>query len=264
MKISTTSRILLVLLCSLSSLYGEIVETPHFSDTLNYTEEGTLLLLDIDDTLLIPVQMLGCDNWFMHQHSKFQSQGAQDALEKALAQWEAVRHLTEVEIVETGTEQLVARLQKGKCVVMGLTTQGLSLATRTVQQLKSLGIDLSKSAPSSEDHYFINTHGVLYRQGILFTSGTPKGKALFKLLDQIGYHPKKIVFINDKDSHLKDIEEEAAIRGVPYVGLRYSYSDARKAAFRAEIADIQFKRSSFDRILSDEEAVKFLPACVNY
>ena len=109
----------------------------------------------------------------------------QDAIEKALAEWEAVRHVTKVQLVEEGTDQIIAQLQQEKYVVMGLTTQGLSLATRTVQQLASLQIDLLKTAPSRQDQYFISEHGVLYRHGLLFTSGTPKGEALLKLLNRI-------------------------------------------------------------------------------
>src|SRR4051812_39411252 len=99
-------------------------------------------------------------------------------------------------------------MQKNNTPVIGLTTQGLTLATRTVMQLKSLSIDLSKTAPSAQDFYFLNgQNGVLYRQGILFTSGTPKGEALIKFLDTVGYHPKRVVFINDKKNHLQDMEK---------------------------------------------------------
>lgn len=154
------------------------------------------MILDIDDTLLVPVQTLGTDVWFFHRleyYKKLESYSF--ALDKALAEWEAIRHLTKVQIVEKGTEKLIEQLQNTNVVVMGLTTQGLAFATRTVNQLNSLDIDLSKTAPSDEENYFMNGQGVLYRHGILFTAGTVKGTALFKLLDKINYHPKHIVFL---------------------------------------------------------------------
>lgn len=253
----------LIALLFFGCLRAEIIECSRFAKICEYADEDVLLLLDIDDTLLIPVQMLGCDEWFQLRYRAHQERGMDDrqALEKSLAEWEAVRHLTQMEIVEPDTERKVRELQsRGASVsVMGLTTQGLALATRTSLQLRELGIDLRTAAPRSGDVYFENGHhGVLYRNGILFTSGTHKGEALFKLLDQIEYKPKKIVFLNDKASHLAEIEESAGRREIPFIGLRYSYSDRRKEAFRPDVAEYQFHHSSLARLLSDEEALERL------
>lgn len=239
-----------------TALSGKIVETKYFNEILDYIEPETLVLLDIDDTLLIPTQTLGTDVWFNH---RLKVHGANEdtytqALDKALAEWEAVRHLTKVALVEEGTDKIVESIQRKNIVVMGLTTQGLALATRTINQLRSLNIDLSKTSPSKEDHYFINKNGVLYRQGILFTSGSPKGPALTKLLDIIDYHPKQIVFINDKTTHLQDVEEGVETRNIEFIGLRYAYSDQRVANFNKELADIQWAHSTFDHLLTDQEA----------
>ncbi len=236
---------------------AEIIDTPHFADIQKHLTPNTLVILDIDDTLLIPVQMLGCDEWFLKrkQHHIDNGLSPSEALEKALAEWEGIRQFTRMEIVEEGSQAIVRQLQEQGYQVMGLSTQGLALTTRTLQQLAGVGVNLSAAAPSKEDQYLlVNGHGVLYRKGILFTSGQAKGEALFKLCDAIGLQPKRIVFLNDKATHLADIEGEATKRGVPFVGLRYAYSDARKAAFRAEVADYQFTHSAFDAILSDAEA----------
>ncbi|WP_059359402.1 DUF2608 domain-containing protein [Parachlamydia acanthamoebae] len=243
-----------------STLFSKIVETPHFSEIVAYAKPNTLLILDIDDTLLIPVQTIGTDAWFMHRLKihECREKVYAAALDKALAEWEAIRHLTHVKIVEEGTDQIIDDLQKQKITIMGLTTQGLALTTRTVNQLHSLKIDLSRTAPSAEDHYFINDHGILYRNGILFTSGTNKGKALLKLLDLINYHPNRIVFINDKLKHLQDVEASVLSRNIDFIGLRYSYSDQRVANFCPEIANIQWRYSTFNHLMSDEEAERLL------
>lgn len=236
-------------------LFSQIIETEHFSSIVQYIEEDTLVLLDIDDTLLIPVQALGTDVWFCARLNQYkETLSPKEALDKTLAEWEAIRQLTKVKIVEEGTERIISDLQSKNIPVMGLTTQGLALATCTVNQLHTLDIDLTKTAPSNEDHYFINHHGNLYRHGILFTSGTPKGKALLKLLEAMQYFPKRIVFINDKATHLRDVEETVEANGYEFIGLRYSYSDGRVAEYNPEIAEIQWNHSTFDHILSDVEA----------
>ncbi len=243
-----------------TSLYGKIIETQHFGDITQYVKPDTLVILDIDDTLLLPVQTLGNDCWFLYRKQLHREAGLSSiqALEKAISEWEAIRHLTGVKIVEEGTEKIISEMQKQNIVIMGLTTQGLALATRTVQQLNSLGIDLTTTAPSEDDVFFINQHGVLYRKGILFTSGTPKGDALLKLLDIIDYHPSHVVFINDKATHLADVEQPVEAKGIEFIGLRYAIGDERVANFRPDIADVQWKHSTFDKIISDNEAEQIL------
>jgi len=239
----------------------KIIETKNFKEIVQHIHPETLVVVDIDDTLLIPVQTLGTDAWFLSRldHHLQIKKDRFLALDRALAEWEAIRHITNVKIVEEGTDEIINEMQKSNTVMMGLTTQGLALATRTVIQLKSLLIDLSKTAPSAQDCYFINgQNGVLYRQGVLFTSGTSKGEALIKFLDTINYHPKYIVFINDKKTHLQDVEKSVELRNMNFIGLRYSYSDQRVANFCKEIAEIQWTHSTFDHLLSDEEASALL------
>jgi len=249
-----------VLFCFFAvSAYCEIIEVKHFVELKEHVDSETLVLLDIDDTLLLPTQTLGTDIWFQYRCKQHQEWGLSKnaALQKALAEWEAIRHLTNVQIVEPGTDQIVQSLQEQRISVMGLTTQGLALATRTVQQLRGLNIDLIKTAPSNQDHYFMNGHGVLYRQGVLFTSGTEKGQALLHFFEITGYWPKRVVFINDKATHLADVDGALAEAGIEFLGLRYSYGDARVAQFSAEIADIEWIHSTLGHLLSDEEAKNF-------
>lgn len=255
-----SSILYFALVLTTTSLFGEIYQAHQFSDITKYAQEDTIILLDIDDTILVPVQTLGTDVWFQDRWN-IHKQNETDpsiALDKALAEWEGVRHLTQMRLVETDTAQKIADLQSENRTVMGLTTQGLALTTRTVNQLKSFNIDLTQTAPSKDDHYFINKHGVLYRSGILFTSGTPKGPALVKLFKLMNIKPRHILFINDKLSHLKDVEESIEKEGIAFTGLRYAYSDERVARYNSDLADIQWKNSSFEHILSDEEAVELL------
>ncbi len=205
--------------------------------------------------------MLGCDEWFMYRNKQHLSKGlnAHDALKKLLDEFWAIRHLSVMEIVEPGTDSIISKMQDEGFTIMGLTTQGLTLATCTWQQLLANNIDLTRTAPIPHDYFLnLNEHGVLYRHGILFTSGTSKGEALFQLLEQNDVFVDRVLFINDKASHLKEVEDAAIKRGVEFIGLRYAYSDARKALFDPEIADIQFTWSNFGRIVSDSEAKDIL------
>jgi len=246
----------------LSPLHSKIVEVQNFKEITSHLTPGTLVILDIDDTLLIPVQMLGCDEWFTHQYKKFINEGMSQkaALKKSLREWEAIRYVTHMELPEAKTDEIVRSMQDQGYVVMGLTTQTFTLCFITSHQLKENNINLSLSGPCKTDYYFNQGElGVLYRKGVLFTSGSPKGTALFTLCEKLAYKPKRILFINDKASHLKDIEEIAEKNNVEFIGLRYAYSDARKKAFRSDIADFQFSHTNLHkRLMSDKEAEEML------
>jgi len=70
--------------------------------------------------------------------------------------------------------------------------------------------------------------------------------------------PKRIVFIDDKASNVESVEKWAKKHNIQFIGLRYSYSDQSKAAFRPDVAELQFNQSTFTHLLSDEEALSLL------
>lgn len=235
-------------------LQGAIKEVMEYQSFAEHAQPKTLLITDIDNTLIAPAQELGSDPWFRKRltHYKNNGYGEQEALEKALVEWEGVQNITTVQLVEKTIPQILHSLQEKKFIIIGLTTRSLNLANRTIQQLQSVDIDLNLTAPSRDDIFLTTPHPILFRKGILFTSGSHKGVSLRKLLETLNYFPEKIVFINDKGSHLKPLEEECEKLGIEFIGLRYGYHDEKVKNFRPEIADVQFEK--FSNILSDQEA----------
>ncbi|HSX04575.1 MAG TPA: DUF2608 domain-containing protein [Rhabdochlamydiaceae bacterium] len=252
-------KILAALFLSANLAYAAIVEIDHFNELPDYVDEKTLLLLDIDDTLIIPRQALGTDIWLLDRANQYKNSGLNPsaAFEKALSEWEAVRLLTKVKLVEEDTASVIQELQKKGVSMMGITAQGLALATRTLKQLGELGIDLQQAAPTQDDLYFFSeNHGMLFRKGIFFLAGKSKGKSFLTFLDRLRIRPERVVLIDDKLSTLTEMEQALDAEHIPFVGLRYSFSDARIKAFNPQIADIQFH--PFSTILSDEEAQSLL------
>ncbi len=253
---------LTLFVCTLSlfmNLQSEIIEIHNMSEIHQYIKPNTLIVFDIDNTLLEPSQELGSDQWFYRQFEKYLESGMllKSALNKTLDEWHAIQCLTNVNIVEEGSEKIIQNLQAEKFDIIGLTTRGLEMSNCTSSQLKTLHIDLSKTSPVKKDCFFINSNkGVLFHDGILFTTATHKGEAFFKLLDQIHYEPSHVVFINDKATHIKDLEETCETRNVPFVGLRYGFLDEKVKTFQMDVAEIQFQH--FGKILTNEEASTLL------
>ncbi|MCH9610475.1 MAG: hypothetical protein S4CHLAM81_01190 [Chlamydiales bacterium] len=249
---------LFILVAASCSLFAEIIEVKHFSELPHYVNSETLVILDIDNTLLMPTQELGSDQWFRYRLDSYRKEGKTypQALELALPEWEAVQNITDVAVVEMETPTIIEKLQEKNIPVIGLSTRGLALAMRTVQQLDSVGINLQVTAPSKEEIPLLNPHAILFRKGILFTAGTHKGKGLQKLLAKLDYKPKRILFINDKRGNLRQLEEGVNELKIPFTGLRYGYLDDKVRNFRSDIADLQLE--NFKMIVSDKDAETIL------
>ncbi len=217
-----------------------------------------LVLLDIDNTLMEPVQEIGSDQWFCSRIKLYEAQNytPKEALKKALREWQAVQYITDVKVIEPGIQEQILRLQQRGQPLMGFTTRGIEMSVRAIEQLESIDIDLKKTAPTKEEIYFYNERGALYTSGVLFTTNTHKGEALKKFLAAINYHPKAILFINDKKSHLQPVEEFCQERGIKFIGLHYGYTDEKVNNLRNHIAEVQWQ--FFGHILSDEAAEKIL------
>lgn len=240
------------MLCN--TLSADIIETNHIGDIRNYIKPNSLVIFDIDNTIMETAQELGSDQWFYHRLQQNQAAGMEfeEALDETLAEWYAVQSVSKVKLVEPCAADVIRGIQNDGYTVMGLTTRGLGLCRTTIHQLKSLKVNLDTTAPTHEEIHFMNKEGVLFRKGILFTAGSHKGIALAKFLHLINQKPDNIVFINDKATHLRPIEEICEKYGVPFIGLRYGFLDEKVANFRSDIADIQYE--AFGHIISDEAA----------
>lgn len=238
-----------------TALSAVIVEIATIQDVNQHVDQGTLVVFDIDNTLMECSQTLGSDQWFCAQISHLEKEGwnHQQALVHVLDIWTKIQQQTGLRLVEAHAAQVVHNLQQAGYPVIALTTRSMNVAEATKKNLYASGIDLRPTAPIKEnvilEHDEEKTE---YQEGILFTNNGHKGKALWAYLQQAGINPRKIVFINDKHSHLLPVEEIANLKGVEFIGLRYGGADARVRSFRKEIADIQHE--FYGKILTDEAA----------
>jgi hypothetical protein len=232
-----------------------ILEISTIQDVTQHVDDGALVVFDIDNTLVECSQTLGSDQWFCAQIKQLEERGwtHQQALAHVLEMWTKIQHHTTLRPVETHTAQIVRDLQQAGYPVIALTTRATNVAEATKKNLYALGIDLRPTAPLKEN-VILKHDGEEsdYQEGILFTNNGHKGKALWAYLHRAGIEPRKIVFINDKHSHLLPVEEVADLKGVEFVGLRYGGADTRVRNFRKEIADIQHE--FYGKILTDEAA----------
>jgi len=235
-----------------------IREIDSIREIVDHLEDETLLLLDIDNTLIEPSQWLGSERWLYSRIEHYHAQGIQGraAFEVAHIEWMSVQGLTEVRCVEEETATLFQELQERGVWMMGLTARNLSLSAVTSRQLASVGIDFKKTAPHEEGLYFHSKEGVLYRDGILFASDHPKHQAFSLFSQEVGMTPKHVVLVDDKHFHLLPFSHYASQNQLSFVGLRYGFLDEKIESFDPDLASHQWEQ--FGTILSDDEAKKAL------
>src|SRR6185295_19513956 len=109
----------------------------------------TLIIFDIDNTILCPQQVLGSDPWFRYYKERLVAEGLseKEALSGAVEMLHRVYRKTKVKLIESKTPSVIESLQKRKQPVIALTTRSVEVADCTVNHLASLGVDMKKTRP---------------------------------------------------------------------------------------------------------------------
>jgi predicted phosphatase len=223
-----------VLLFSFSALItalpGDIRETPHFSSVLEHAEKGvpeeTLVICDIDNTLLKAAQYLGSVAWSEEVLVGLKARGIPDkeAAKIESLVWQNVQPHVEVALVDPKAAQILHKLQEKKIGVVCLTVRTPEEADYSLKQLRSLDIDL-QGFFLKDIQYLPLEAQAMYREGVLFsTPFNKKSQVLLAFLEKNQLRPKCIIFIDDKLSHVQDIVLAVEQRGISCVGLWFTQS----------------------------------------
>jgi len=247
----------LITLASPTVSFAKDFEILRMSDIVEHIDADTLVIFDLDNTLIQPKQMLGSNQWYDFIVGRFLAGGLElnVAIDAALKDWNAVQLKTEVLAVENTTPKIIAAIQAKGNKILGLTARPMDLAAASKAQLQSVGIDLSLTPVSKKDFWLDKPRELLFSSGVLFVGAkSNKGEELVVLLKKLDLKPKRIVFVDDKVSHIKNVGNSVSKTPIEYLGFRYAAADEYVAAFSGKIADIQHFRFRFDgKLLADNE-----------
>ncbi len=225
----------------------KIVESVSITDIYKYIQpdeynKDLLVIFDIDNTVAKTPTELGSDQWFTAKVEQFQTQGKSllQAIDLTLPELFHIQFHSWLIPVEKQTISVINDLQSKGVSVIALTARSLELTQRTIEQLSRLGIHFTKTDPYECPLTHGHGHGKagLYIDGIIFSGNHNKGEMLTSWLNKISYHPKKIIFIDDKLKNLQAVETAVHKRDYPFIGIRYGYEDEAVRNFTLEsVAD---------------------------
>jgi hypothetical protein len=219
-----------------------IIESKKLADVLNYVDSDTLVMFDVDNTLIEPKTTLGGVPWFDYMMDKFQKQGLSEpeAIEKVYTAWMELQYIISVKPVEEQTPLVIKQLHERKVKTMGLTARGFMLAEKTDEQLASVGISLADDTIFQEEIIFTQ-HTGFYKGVLSIQSHTDKGEWVTTFLERINYSPKKVVFVDDLHKFVVQVESAFIRKNVPFTGIRYGAIDNCHVLFDPARAEEELK-----------------------
>ncbi len=197
----------------------------------------TLLVLDIDDTLLTSQGFFGSDKWYEWQKHLPANDPA-----KVPCLFDVISLNYEV-----GTQQLTQ--PDGPALINALPGEKLMLTSRnllyrggTLRTLNDAGYALPKPlAGQTEGRSWrwrkapdARESEVGYDQGIFMTAGQDKGLILLDLLGRLKLDYDRVILVDDGDANIRNMQAALRDAGIDYHGLHYTRIDKTVSAADAK------------------------------
>ncbi|MBS0621727.1 MAG: DUF2608 domain-containing protein [Verrucomicrobia bacterium] len=218
---------------------GSIVEISSLEE-IQKIERNTLIVLDIDDTLLYYPYDLGSEMWFREAWEEINRQSDAQKRQEAIVRFHEIAALLaqklDVAPVEEKTAAIVREWQCQGAYVMAITARALGSPAledwqgKTLEQLNRVGVHLGYSAPVIVGQLPTDRPSS-YRDGILFLGPNNKGDAILLLLDQMETPPQKVVVIDDRKSDIDKMVEALVRAKVPFCAYWYRAQEGRYALY---------------------------------
>ncbi|MDP1836481.1 MAG: DUF2608 domain-containing protein [Chlamydiales bacterium] len=258
------ARIGLCMMLAFSAVsQAEIIQVDDIKVLHQYATPDTLILTDIDHTLLQSATQLASHEWWVHLRKAVD----QSALTRDQA-WPVfgpqnswIFHQVPVRPMQEDTAQVIKQLQEKKQPLLALTARPKTAIycphydRLTRDHLKKIDIDFTLSTlPAELGFTEIETPLWSSCYGVIFTGKIPKGTSLVAFLKDHNFKPSRVVLIDDMLYQLESMENALAELGIEFVGLHYVQEPK---PFDAAIANVQWHALMTTGVVpSDEEAAK--------
>jgi hypothetical protein len=239
--------------------FAKIEELQTYADfDFNQIDERTLVIFDIDNTLIRQNQMIGTHQWGDYMRNRAIEQGLTPDDAKALQHrvFGEVQPYVSVVPVEKSVVSLLRNLQKKGIPHFALTARPFHIADVTLRQIQILNHSFAKNFPEQIDPHALGKH---LREGVIFSGEVPKGELLKRIVANSIAKPTKIIFFDDRRYNLESIETSFAGDPMELVNLRYGAADSVVETFDSKLADLEYSFLHEDQILiSDEQAIDMI------
>jgi len=224
---------------------SQIVETDQLDTVKSFLDEkSTLVIFDIDNTLVTPYDLIGTEQWFVNLLESKMKEGLSlpEAKKQILPLYYEVHNSISVKFTEPDINLLFEWLMNNHILYIALTARSDIFKYCSNRQLNEVGLKLPFKGL---DQHHIRAHfenPVEFDEGVIYCGSSDKGDVLFYMLDQVGFKPEKIIFVDDRVSNLLSVQRVCLKRNIPFIGLRYSRLDGNEYIFDSGKSDEELKK----------------------
>lgn len=201
----------------------KITKTDSYSDIeksiesiLKKNPKDTLIIFDIDNTILTSSKDLGGDVWYQWQTGKLDIKASKEQKVTNLY-GDAIYLLYTLLPMNLIDEKIPSLIEKwqNESTVFALSSRAPENMFSTTRELKKYNIDFSKSPLRNKGEkinpVFVEKYlgrNMAYIDGIALTTGLNKGKVIDYLLEKTKKEYKNIIFIDDSKKNVTNVEKE--------------------------------------------------------
>lgn len=220
---------------------------------------STLVVFDIDDTLLTATEFFGSDKWYDWQRGRALSPNGQPL---AIAETDKVSCLFDTlgityEIATNRPTQanMASLVKQVNNDLLILTARSGAYRAATMRELSHNGLDFSDKAFTRADigYHYDFTHGgrsakVTYVNGVFMVQGMDKGVMLLDLLARTNRNYEAVLFVDDKTKNINNMARAMQIAGIDFYGFHYVKID--KTVSNAEVTQAQAATNDLTALLN--------------
>ena len=193
---------------------------------------STLMVLDIDDTLLTATEFFGSDKWYDWQRGRALSPNGEvlviaDA-DKVSCLFDTLGITYEIASNRPTQANIAYLVKQINNDLLVLTARSGAYRAATIRELSHNGLDFSDKALTPVDvgyHYDVVHDGrsatVSYVDGVFMVQGMDKGVLLLDLLARTGHDYETVVFVDDKTRNLNNMANAMLKAGINFYGFHY-------------------------------------------
>jgi hypothetical protein len=214
----------------------KITTSAEMSELLKHIHFDTVVLFDLDNTVMEAQLELGSDQWFVQMCMQVVAKIPEKdkAITWAVALYHEVQKIVRTQAVEEATVKIIRALQDIGIPIIAITARDECLHPATTRQLADIGIELHHlEIPPLELPIAGNTSSInpIYEQGVIYCGGRDKGACFRAFLESTKAGIKHVVMVDDKEKYLHQVGAVAEELGIRFDGVRYSHLDQKVADF---------------------------------
>ena len=221
-----------------------VLESNSINSVLEHANVGdTLVIFDIDNTLLHTKQELGSDAWafWVVQQKIRQGLPPHQALEYMFDLFKHIHTHIDIYPVEDHAVTVLQQLKERSIPTICLTGRPGPLIDQTIEQLRKTGLVLNCPDTLDKAMTLKLQHKAEMSNGVICGGINDKGHVMSTVFQELGYQTPHIVFVDDKQSCVDSIGKACSTGNIGYTGLRYGYLDHIAAKFDAQKAEEQLE-----------------------